>query len=231
MTQRRVLIIEDEPDIAELISYNLSRESFQSETALSGEVGLALARKIMPDLIVLDIMLPGVSGLDVCRALRTDPATKTIPIVMLTAKDEEIDVVTGLEVGADDYITKPFSPKVLLARIRALLRRRVASLDNNVEDVTTIGDLSIDSAKHRVTIGGQAVELTITEYELLGTLVARPGWVFSRSQLIDSLRDGQHVITDRAIDVQVANLRKKLGQCGHYVETVRGVGYRFREMT
>jgi two-component system phosphate regulon response regulator PhoB len=228
MIPKKILIVEDERDIAELIAYNLEREGFQVDSALSGEEGLSKARTDRPDLIVLDIMLPEMNGLDVCRALRSDPITQGIPIIMLTARNEDIDIVTGLEIGADDYVTKPFSPKVLIARIRAVLRRRKESAES-ASSFLQLGELTIDRGKHTVTVTGNPVELTYTEFELLCVLARRPGWVFSRSQLIDSLRDGQLVITDRAIDVQVANLRKKLGACGHYIQTVRGVGYRMTE--
>jgi len=230
LTSGKILVIEDEQDIAELLTYNLERDGFRVESALTGEDGLVKARTAPPDLILLDIMLPGMNGLDVCRALRSDTATKGIPIVMLTARDDDIDIVTGLEVGADDYITKPFSPKVLIARIRAVLRRRdTAEADEDKPTSIHFGELTIDQGKHRVTVGDENVELTHTEFELLAVLARRPGWVYSRSQLIDSLREGQHVITDRAIDVQIANLRKKLDKCGHYIQTVRGVGYRMME--
>jgi len=196
----KVLVVEDERDIAELIVYNLEREGFQVESAMSGEEGLSKAKRERPDLVVLDIMLPEMNGLDVCRALRLDRATRGIPIIMLTARNEDIDVVTGLEVGADDYITKPFSPRVLIARIRSVLRRYKESVESKSE-LLQLGELTIDCGKRRVTVSGSPV----------------------------SLRDGQLVITDRAIDVQVANLRKKLTVCGHYIQTVRGVGYRMTE--
>ncbi|RKX26585.1 MAG: DNA-binding response regulator [Candidatus Zixiibacteriota bacterium] len=227
-SKTKILIVEDERDIAELIVYNLEREGFQVETAVSGEEGLDKTKKEHPDLVVLDIMLPEMNGLDVCRALRLDQATRSIPIIMLTARNEDIDVVTGLEVGADDYITKPFSPRVLIARIRSVLRRYKESVESKSEFLQ-FGELTIDCGKRRVTVSGSPVELTHTEFELLFVLAGRPGWVFSRIQLIDSLRDGQLVITNRAIDVQVANLRKKLTVCGHYIQTVRGVGYRMTE--
>lgn len=229
MGNKRILVVEDEQDIADLIAFNLEQEGYRVESVSSGEDGLSRAKSALPDLIVLDIMLPEMNGLDVCRALRSDRTTQSIPIIMLTARDEEIDVVTGLEVGADDYITKPFSPKVLVARIRAVLRRGIET-EGNTSSVEKLGELTINKEKHQVAISGASIELTQTEFELLSVLARRPGWVFSRSQLIDSLRDGQLVITDRAIDVQVANLRKKLGACGHYIETVRGVGYRMTEM-
>ncbi len=226
----KILVVEDERDIAELIAYNLEREGFQVEAVFSGEDGLSRARRNHPDLIVLDIMLPEMNGLDVCRALRSDGDTHGIPIIMLTARDEDIDVVTGLEVGADDYITKPFSPRVLIARIRSVLRRYGESAEPGSESLK-LGELTIDRGKRKVSVSGSPIKLTHTEFELLYTLASRPGWVFSRTQLIDSLRDGQLVITDRAIDVQVANLRKKLAACGNYIETVRGVGYRMTETT
>ena len=228
MPSQTILLVEDERDIAELITYNLEREGFRVELAMSGEEGLRKARGDPPDLIVLDIMLPEMNGLDVCKALRSDQATQRIPIIMLTARDEDIDIVTGLEVGADDYLTKPFSPRVLIARIRSVLRRYRESTESTSEPLQ-LGELTVDRGKRQVTVSGSSVELTHTEFELLFVLASRPGWVFSRTQLIDSLRDGQLVITDRAIDVQVTNLRKKLAPCGHYIQTVRGAGYRMTE--
>jgi len=228
MGNERILVVEDEQDIADLIAFNLEQEGYQVEFVLSGEDGLNRAKATIPDLIVLDIMLPGLNGLDVCRALRSDQTTLNIPIIMLTARDEDIDVVTGLEVGADDYITKPFSPKVLIARIRAVLRRGTET-DGDTSSVVNLGELAINIDKHQVTILGVEVDLAQTEFALLCVLARRPGWVYSRTQLIDSLRDGQQVITDRAIDVQIVNLRKKLGVCSAYIQTVRGVGYRMKE--
>jgi two-component system phosphate regulon response regulator PhoB len=227
MAAKKILVVEDEQDILDLISFNLEREGFRVVAARSGEDGLKKATADPPDTILLDIMLPGINGLDVCRELKADDSMRQIPIIMLTAKNEDIDIVTGLEVGADDYITKPFSPKVLIARIRAVLRRRQTAEKTGTP--LSLGGLTIDSGKHQVLGDGKAIELTHTEFELLVILAQRPGWVFSRSQLIDGLRDGQQVITDRAIDVQVANLRKKLGKFGGYIQTVRGVGYRMRE--
>ena len=229
MPSQTILVVEDERDIAELITFNLEREGYKVEFESSGEEGLRKAKATLPDLIVLDIMLPGLNGLDVCRVLRSDRITQGIPIIMLTARDEEIDVVTGLEVGADDYVTKPFSPKVLVARIRAVLRRGIET-GEATSTVKKLGELTINKEKHQVTISGTSRELTQTEFALLCVLAERPGWVFSRRQLIDFLRDGQQVITDRAIDVQIVNLRKKLGICGDYIQTVRGVGYRMKEL-
>jgi len=221
-----VLVVEDESDISDLIAYSLEREGYQVRTAASGEEALAAVKSDPPGVIVLDVMLPGINGFDVCRTLRRERATDSIPIIMLTARDDDIDIVTGLEIGADDYVTKPFSPKVLVARIRALLRRgRPDSSAGDGTEPLGIGGLTIDARRRRVTVEGTAVELTFTEFTLLQVLAERPGWVYSRSQLIDRLRDGQQVITDRAIDVQIANLRRKLGAGGRYIKTIRGVGY------
>ena len=228
MSAKKILIIEDEPDIVELIAYNLEREGYRVISANSGETGLAKVISEHPDLILLDIMLPGMNGLDVCRRLKSHDTTRHIPVIMLTARDEDANIVTGLELGADDYITKPFSPRVLLARARTVFRRREETPARGSE-VITVGEIIIDPGRHQVTAGGILVDLTHTEFSLLYILARRPGWVFSRSQLIDELREGQYVITDRAIDVQVANLRRKLGACGHYIQTIRGVGYRMRE--
>lgn len=228
MPNQTILIVEDERDIADLIAFNLKREGYSVVMVSSGEEGLRQARAILPDLIVLDIMLPGLNGLDVCRNLKAEPATNSIRIIMLTARDDDIDVVTGLEVGADDYMTKPFSPKVLVARIRAVLRRPVKTA-GDAPTVQNYGELEISVEKRQVTVSGEALNLTHTEFEILCLLARRPGWVFSRSQLIDALRDGQQVVTERAIDVQIVNLRKKLGSCGDYIQTVRGSGYRLKE--
>jgi two-component system, OmpR family, alkaline phosphatase synthesis response regulator PhoP len=228
MPGKKILLIEDEQDIVELVTYNLSREGFEVISSRSGEDGLKKAQTTKPDLILLDIMLPGINGLDICRTLKNDNKTSQTPIIMLTARNEDIDVVTGLEVGADDYVTKPFSPRILTARIRAMLRRSEDG-DKKETALITFGEMAIDRGRHLVTIKDEPVQLTLTEFQLLLVLVRRRGWVFDRSQLIDELRDGHHVITDRAIDVQVANLRKKLGEYGKYIETVRGIGYRMQE--
>ncbi len=228
MAGGKILVVEDEKDIIELIVFNLNREGYTVIAAESGEVGLTKAHTENPELILLDLMLPGINGLDVCRRLKSESATRHIPVIMLTARNEDVEIITGLEIGADDYITKPFSPRVLIARIRAMFRR---GADNQLTDAQsiTVGEMTIDLGRHQVTIGGSSCDLTHTEFLLLSILARRPGWVFSRSHLIDELRDGQHVITDRAIDVQVANLRKKLGTYGRYIETIRGVGYRIQE--
>jgi two-component system alkaline phosphatase synthesis response regulator PhoP len=227
MSKETILIVEDEADLAEVVAYNLEREGYTILRAASGEDGLKLAVNKQPALILLDLMLPGMGGLDVCRLLKSDEKTRRIPVIMMTARSEDVDVVTGLELGADDYVTKPFSPRVLTARVRTALRRRKVQ-DEEKETIIEAGDLRLDVTRHQANVVGQRIDLTATEFELLVVLARRPGWVFSRSQLIDSLRDGQHVITDRAIDVQIANIRKKLGVVGGLVETVRGVGYRMK---
>ena len=228
MPKERILVVEDEEDIQELVRYNLAKEGYTVSCAATGEEGLKKAGSKQADLIVLDLMLPGVDGLEVCKALKGDPKTRHIPIVMLTAKGEVADLVAGLEVGADDYVTKPFSPKVLVARIRAVLRRRQRE---HVEDdaVVTIHDLVIHPGRHEVQVKGSSVELTFTEFKLLHLLARRPGWVYTRYQIVNTIKGADHVVTDRTVDVQIVGLRKKLGPAGKYIETVRGVGYRFKE--
>lgn len=225
---KKILIIEDEKDIIELLDFNLSKDGFDVSSAQTGEDGLHLARTNSPDLILLDLMLPGINGLDICKFLKTDQKTGHIPIVMLTAKDEDIDVVTGLEVGADDYITKPFSPKVLIARIRTVLRRQSVQGEEK-KHIIHIGPIVIDPGKYTVALKNNKLQLTATEFQLIFTLANRPGWVYSRSQLVDKIRGEDHIISERAVDVQIANLRKKLGKYGDYIETVRGAGYKFKE--
>lgn len=226
MAGQTILAVEDEEDILELIAFNLGKEGFQVKGAGCGEDALCLARAAAPDLILLDLMLPGIGGLDVCRILKRDDATRRIPIVMVTAKGEEADIVAGLELGADDYVTKPFSPKVLLARVRAVLRRQEAAAD----DASTIQvrDLLIDTGRHRVQVDGETVELTYSEFEILLLLARRAEWVFTRYQIVDAVRGDDYSVTERSVDVHIAALRKKLGPAGDYIETVRGVGYRFR---
>ena len=182
----------------------------------------------MPDLIILDLMLPNVDGLDVCKELKKNSQTQHIPIIMLTAKTEEADVVTGLELGADDYVTKPFSPRVLVARVRAVLRRKTYGLDNKSEPLS-IHEIIIHPGRHEVLVDGESVDLTFTEFNILQFLAKRPGWVFTRYQIVDAVRGDDYPVTERSVDVQIVGLRKKLGDYGHYIETVRGVGYRFKE--
>lgn len=228
VTAKKILVAEDEKDIHELITYNLKQEGYEVISTYSGEEGLKKAVSEKPDLILLDIMLPGINGLDVCRELKSNEKIDHIPVVMLTAKNEDVDIITGLELGADDYMTKPFSPRVLIARIRAILRRGKLSKGTE-QTVINIAGLTIDEGRHEVLLNKKSISLTLTEFQILLILAKRPGWVFSRAQLIDELREGHHVITDRAIDVQITNLRKKLKEFGKYIETVRGIGYRMRE--
>jgi len=228
MPKERILIVDDEEDILELVRFHLAREGYQLTLAATGEEALKKTKLDAFDLIVLDLMLPGLDGLEVAKALKADARTKRVPIVMLTAKGEDADVVSGLEIGADDYITKPFSPRVLTARVKAVLRRRAkAPLDD--AQIITIHELEIHPGRRTVIAGGNALDLTYTEFQLLSVLARRPGWVFTRSQIVDSVRGSDYPVTDRSVDVQVVGLRKKLGAFGHYIETVRGVGYRFKE--
>jgi len=228
MARQKILVVDDEADILELVGYNLARDGYQVKGALTGEKALTEVVDNLPDLILLDLMLPGVDGLDVCRKLKSNSKTSQIPIIMLTAKGEDADVVTGLELGADDYITKPFSPRVLLARVRAVLRRRQIQEDGE-DVVVNIHGLSIDPARHEVILDRKPVTLTATEFRLLHFLSRRPGWVFTRDQIIGSVKGQDYPVTDRSVDVQIVGLRKKLGEAGRLIETVRGVGYRFRE--
>jgi len=230
MSKEKILVIEDEEDILALVHFNLVRAGFRVECAMCGEEGFQKARDHQPDLIVLDLMLPGMDGLEVCRRLRKSPDTKGCPIIMLTAKGEETDIVQGLEIGADDYLPKPFSPQVLLARVRAMLRRHArAESSHDQDEPIEIFDLFIHPGRNRVLAAGAPVDLTYTEFRILLLLAARPGWVFSRSQIVDAIHGDGYAVTDRAVDVQIVGLRKKLGECGRYIETVRGVGYRFTE--
>ena len=228
MAHERILVVEDEEEILELLRYNLAKQGYRVSCAGRGEDALRMALADAPDLVLLDLMLPGMDGMEVCRRLRRDPATQAVPIVMLTAKGEESDVVAGLELGADDYLTKPFSPRVLVARIRAVLRRKAGE---PVPDGATIRvrDVVIHPGRHEVAVGGKVVELTATEFRVLRVLAQRPGWVFTRQQIASLIHGGEAIVTDRSIDVQIVALRRKLGPAGRYVETVRGVGYRFKE--
>lgn len=230
MAKEHILVIEDEEDILALVQYNLLKEGYKVTTAASGEEGLAAARGVSPDLILLDLMLPGVDGLEVCRVLKREAETREIPLVMLTAKGEESDVVTGLELGADDYVTKPFSPRVLISRLRAVLRRQGREAPPEEAAVVQTRDLVIHPGRNEVLVQGSPVELTFTEFRVLHFLASRPGWVFTRYQIVNAVRGDDYSVTDRAVDVQIVGLRKKLGPCGRSIETVRGVGYRFKEM-
>ena len=228
MAKEQILVVDDEEDLLELVRYNLSKEGYRVTCVATGEDAIKTARTRSPDLVVLDLLLPSVDGLEVCKLLKGDPKTKHIPVVMLTAKGEESDVVTGLELGADDYITKPFSPRVLVARVKAALRRRAKSTPDDSLAIK-IHELVIHPGRHEVLISGEPVSLTFTEFRLVHFLAQRPGWAFTRAQIVDAVKGEDYPVTERSVDVQVAGLRKKLGNCGHYVETVRGVGYRFKE--
>ncbi len=225
---RRLLVVDDEEDLLELVRYNLSKDGYAVECVATGEEALKSARREPPDLIVLDLMLPAVDGLEVCRRLKADTKTRDIPIIMLTAKSEESDMIAGLERGADDYIAKPFSPRVLTARVKALLRRQEAQRQAEMETTIDVHELSIHPGRHEATLAGAALELTYTEFALLQFLAKRPGWAYTRSQIVDAVKGEDYPVTERSVDVQVAGLRKKLGTFGSYIETVRGVGYRFR---
>lgn len=229
MAKETILIVDDEEDIIELIKYNLKNEGYSILTAQAGEQAIKIAKQSLPDLIVLDLMLPGIDGLEVTRYLRSAEQTRDLPIVMLTAKGEESDIITGLELGANDYISKPFSPKVLVARIRAILRRRRNESEQAPEGIKQEGDLIIDRKRHVVTLEGSPVDLTLSEFELLCFLADKKGWVFTRGQIVDAIRGENYAVTERSIDVVIVGLRKKLKNYASAIETVRGVGYRFKE--
>ncbi|MEI7437757.1 MAG: response regulator [bacterium] len=228
MANKNIFVVEDEEDILELLRFNLTREGFTVTTAENGEDAVKIILQKTPDLILLDLMLPGLDGLEVCRILKKDPKTAGIPIVMVTAKGEESDVVAGLELGADDYIAKPFSIKVLIARVRAVLRRRRAPPADKHAPVN-INGLEINPGRHEVLIKGKPVEMTFSELRILHLLASRPGWVLTREQIVDAVRGEDYAVTDRAVDVQIVGIRRKLGRHADCIETVRGVGYRFAE--
>lgn len=226
-TEEKILLIEDDSDISELVQYNLEREGFKVYASANGESGLSQAIKLKPDLVVLDLMLPGLDGLSVCRKLRAHPATAEVPIVMLTAKGEESDVVIGLEMGADDYVAKPFSPKELLARIRAVLRRPRLGVVS--EGRRTTGPVTLDPERHEAFLRDAPLVLTLAEYKLLSALTSRPGRVFTREQLLEKITGGETYVIDRNVDVHIRAIRKKLGADADFIQTVRGVGYKCRE--
>jgi two-component system phosphate regulon response regulator PhoB len=225
----RVLVVDDEPDLLELVRYNLEKEGFRVDTARDAEEGLAALRRATPAAIVLDLMLPGSSGLEVLKRLRASPQTSGIPVIILTAKGAEADRVVGLELGADDYVVKPFSPRELVARVRAVLRRSKRAADS-APPVVRAGPLEIDTEKRTVTAAGAAAPLTTTEFDLLLCLARRPGRAFKRGELIAEALGEDAVVTERVIDAHVAAVRRKLGEeAGAWIETLRGFGYRFRE--
>ena len=231
MARESILLVEDEHDIRELLKFHLERENLAVEACEKGEDALAALKTHGVSLVLLDLMLPGIDGLEVCRRLKAQPETREIPIIMLTAKDSEADIVAGLEMGAADYVCKPFSPRVLMARIRAVLRRPATDvLTDTAGPAITIGALTIDPARHKVEIKGKEVPLTFTEFRILRLLAESPGRAFSRAQIVDHVRGESYSVTERIVDVQMVSLRKKLGSLGDWIETVRGVGYRFREI-
>ncbi len=227
MSKGRILVVDDEEDILELVKYNLEREGYLVDCVETGEEAIERATAIRPDGILLDLMLPGVDGIEVCRELRKNPDTRTIPIIMMTAKGEEADVVSGLEVGADDYVPKPFSTKVLIARLRALLRRTAEKKDEEAGEVIRRGTFVLDLGRREASIAGKPLDLTFTEFEILRLLAKRPGWVYSRSRIVNEIKGSDYPVTERAVDVQIVGLRKKLGDAD-LIETVRGVGYKFK---
>jgi two-component system phosphate regulon response regulator PhoB len=228
MKKETILVVDDEEDILELVRHHLQREGYAVLCAASGEKAIKMIRQEPPGLVILDLMLPGIGGLDVARHLKGDARCRAIPLIMLSARGEEADVVTGLELGAADYVTKPFSPRILLARIKAVLRRQV---DPGMDDgeVVAIHELMIHPGRREVRASDVPVELTFTEFQVLHCLARRPGWVFTRAQIVDAVRGDNYPVTDRSVDVQIVGLRKKLGDAGRHIETVRGVGYRFSE--
>ena len=230
--KRTILVVDDEKDLVDLITYNLTRNGFDVLTAFNGNDALEVAQRESPDLVVLDLMLPGVDGTEVARRLKADSRTAHIPIIMLTAKGEETDVVVGLTLGADDYVTKPFSMKILLARLNTVLRRAEQAQAAGGADggaLLKAGPLSIDTSKHEVTVNGEPVRLTLTEFKLLAALLSARGRVLTRDQLMDKAMGTDVFVTDRAIDVHITAIRKKLGPASYLVHTVRGVGYRLQE--
>jgi two-component system phosphate regulon response regulator PhoB len=231
MSKNHILIIEDDEDIQQLVSFNLIKAGFHVSCVNNGEDGLRLLKTEKIDCLLLDIMLPGKDGLDVCRQIR-EVEKCSLPIIMITAKIDDREIIEGLECGADDYITKPFSPKVLIARVKVALRRQtfeVESTHQDTEKTVTIKNLKIYPERHEVSVHDQKVQLTFTEFAILSMLVRRPGWVFTRQQIIDAVRGNDYAVTQRMIDVQVFSLRKKLGEAGAHIETVRGIGYRFKD--
>ena len=225
MDKKHILIVDDEQDIRNLLKINLDNENYKTILVEDGETSISEARKSNPDLIILDLMLPGIQGLDVCRILKNSEDTSNIPILMLTAKGEEVDIVKGLELGADDYVVKPFSVKVLLARVNNILKRKPKP---EKDSVLEFDNLIIHPGKHQVNIeGGEKVDLTFSEFKILFVLASHPNWVYTRNQLIDEIRGEDYPVTDRSIDFQIVGLRKKLKKASKYVQTVRGIGYRF----
>ena len=227
MAKTQILIVEDDRSLADVLDYNLKQDGFETTVATDGQLGLIEAQRQLPDLILLDLMLPSLDGIEVCRRLRAHPATADILVLMLTAKSEETDEIVGLSVGADDYVTKPFSVKVLTQRIKSLVRRR--ERQSGRLDVAVSQGIMVDRQRHRVTAGESFINLTPSEFGLLDTLVRQPGRAFSRGELIDSAMGDDAIVLERTVDVHIRSLRKKLGSHSPLIETVRGIGYRFRD--
>lgn len=229
MGNERILVVDDEQPIQELLRYNLEKEGFRVTVCGSGEDALKRVKTELPELILLDLMLPGTGGLDVCRKLKETPSTADIPIIMLTAKTEDSDIVLGLELGAEDYVTKPFSPKVLMARVRTALRRKNRRPVKPEGDRISLHGIMIDPERHEIFSDSQPVDLSVTEFEILSHLVRNPGRVFSRTQIISAVKGDSYPVTERSIDVQILSIRKKLGDKADCIETVRGIGYRMKD--
>ena len=227
ITNNKILIIEDDKDIRDLISFNLLKNGYKTILSRDGEKGIEKAKNEKPDLVLLDLMLPGIHGLDVCKILKTDSSLNKLSIIMLTALGQEEDIIKGLEAGADDYITKPFSFKILLARIKSVLRRKKPKESSNKDSVNLYG-VKIDPQTRQVIINENELKLTFTEFQILYLLASHPGWVFTRYQIIDKIRSDNNSVTDRSVDFQIVGLRKKMNNLGKLIETIRGVGYRFK---
>jgi DNA-binding response OmpR family regulator len=232
MPKEHILIVDDEEDILELIEFNLVREGYRVTGVLTGEDAIKTIQKEKIDLMVLDLMLPGIDGFEVTKQIKNNASIPDVPIIILSAKGEEADVVTGLELGADDYVSKPFSPKILVARVRSLLRRKTSSNikwpEKQPQQINIFG-IMIDPIRYKVEVEGHNIDLTYSEFNILSFLSRRPGWVFTRQQIVDAVRGENYAVTERSIDVQIVGLRKKLGDHGKTIETVRGIGYRFKE--
>lgn len=231
MSKATILVIEDDPDIQELVAFSLGREGYAVAQATTGERGLELAQAALPDLVLLDVMLPGMDGLETLRRLKAQPSLARVPVIMASAKGEDPDVVAGLELGADDYVVKPYSPRVLVARVRTALRRRFQGGLGEVDAdaVVSVDGIVLDPDRHEIRVDGARVELSATEFAVLELLMRSPGRVYGRAAIIDAVKGRDYPVTDRSVDVQIVSLRRKLGARGDYIETVRGVGYRFRE--
>ncbi|MCE9604766.1 MAG: response regulator [Planctomycetia bacterium] len=228
MAGEKILVVDDDDDILELLMYDLTRQGYLVICENSGQRAVSVVQESRPDLIVLDVMLPTFSGLEICRLLKSDAVAQAIPIIMLSAKGEENDVVAGLECGADDYVTKPFSTKVLGTRIKTVLRKK-ANGSAKSEQPLRVGEIIIDPITREVTAAGEPIALTNIEFRLLHFLASKPGWAFTRAQIVDAVQGEEHAATERSVDVQLSGLRKKLGKWSGHIETVRGLGYRFRE--